>query len=90
MIRILSSTGPLHFVVGNNPRHRDLAIRLAHDTFVHHRLDSVILSAQEALEEVGREEVGGNLIVIGRPDENDFARWLFGQKRIPGGSPVSA
>lgn len=83
MIRILASSGPLHIVIGNEGN-GDVAIRLAHDVFVHHRLDSAILLGQEALELVAQEKIAGNIVTIGRPEDNAFTDWLVKQKRIPG------
>jgi len=84
MIRLLSSPAPLLFVVGPNPQHRQLALRLAHDVLVHHRLDSTIVSAEEALMRVAREGEEGNIVTIGTPYENTFSDWLIRQKRIQG------
>lgn len=88
MIRILSSQGPLHLVVGPNRSHSDLATRIAHDVFVHHRLDCVIMDSHEALEGVARERLYGNIVAIGRPEENVFVDWLVRQRSIPGKGSV--
>jgi len=83
MIRLLSSPGPLIFVCESQALHLDIAERLAHDVFVHHRLDSEIVSAEEGLIRVAQERVSGNMVVIGTPFENAFTDWLVEQKRLP-------
>lgn len=81
MIRLLTSKGPVAFIVGPHPPHHSLAKRLAHDLFVYHRLDSDIVSADQAI----HERIGGNIVIIGRPEDNAYQqRVLQGEAITPG------
>jgi hypothetical protein len=42
MIRILASSAPLTLVVGSSSQLMRLALRIAHDVYLNHRLDVVI------------------------------------------------
>jgi len=83
MIRLLCTPGPLTFVVGSSQLHLEIAKNLAHDVFVNHRLDSEIVEAQEVLIRIARQDVVGNIVIIGDPRENVVADWLVRQKRLP-------
>ena len=81
LIRLLTSKGPVAFIVGPHPPHHSLAKRLAHDLFVYHRLDSEIVSADQAL----HERIGGNIVIIGRPEDNAYLRRVLqGEEITPG------
>lgn len=87
MIRLLASAGPVTIVIGKSAskRHASLARRYAHDLRVYHRLDSVIVNDKTALHAVAEGTLSpGSVVVIGRPEENQFAAWLIAQQRIPG------
>lgn len=77
MIRLLASSEPISFIIGSNPLHLWIALRLAHDLYVYHRTDSQILSAEEAL----NSTPAGNFVVIGQPEENVMAGKMT---RVPG------
>ena len=70
-------------VVGSSPQHMSIAKRLAHDLYVYHRSDAEILSDQEALEAVALDDLLGNVVIIGRPEENSFADYVLHQDVIP-------
>jgi hypothetical protein len=83
MLRLLSASEPLVFVAGSPPS-VSLARRLAHDLLVNHRLDSEILGAEDALRLAALGSLGdGNLVVIGSPEDNIFARWLIANSPSP-------
>ncbi|WVQ72559.1 hypothetical protein IAR50_002116 [Cryptococcus sp. DSM 104548] len=88
MIRLLSSPARFSVIVpslsGEHPRHLSVAKRLVHDLYVYHRIDCEIVDQQTGLERVAKQEIGpGNVVVIGRPEENRFADWMMAQKSIP-------
>ena len=85
MIRILATTAPLIFVIGFKAIHHRLAIRLAHDIFVYHRTDVEIIDEDEAMDRAGEDILGsGNLVVLGSPHDNAFAKWMMDKDHIPG------
>ncbi len=82
MIRILSGTAPLIFVVGTGSASRaasaSIAARLAHDVLVYYRLDTEILTDDHTLRLQAEGLLGeGNIVVIGSPRDNLFARWMI-------------
>jgi hypothetical protein len=83
MIRLLATNETLTIVVGTTTFSRSLATRIAHDVYVYHRLDSQILESHEALERTARGLLGGNMLVIGRPEENRYVEGMIAQKQIP-------
>lgn len=94
MIRLLDSDGPMLLVIPaatgtgdvRSRRHlRDLAIRYAHDVRVYQRQDVEIAYDIQALRAVvdGTMERYGSVIVFGRPEDNRYAKWMLGTKRIP-------
>ncbi|KAK8864370.1 hypothetical protein IAR55_001618 [Kwoniella newhampshirensis] len=85
MIRLLSTLESMTIVVSlSNKLHRSIAIRMANDLFVYHRVDCEIIGADEGLERTAQQDIGeGTVIVIGRPDENRYAQWLIAQEKIP-------
>jgi predicted esterase len=85
MIRLLASAGPVTIVLGAaaTPRQRSLAIRYVHDLRVYHRLDAVIVNDRAALYSVADSSLSpGSVVVLGRPEENEFAKWLIAQEPI--------
>ena len=84
MIRILATCGPLRVVHGDSPRQRDLALRIAHDVYLNHRTDVEILDGTEYLEILHEGPTVGNVVFVGRPEENVAVRHLLGlQKQRP-------
>ncbi|TFK25060.1 hypothetical protein FA15DRAFT_687246 [Coprinopsis marcescibilis] len=62
---VLTSSGPLT-IVFSDKYDRDLAIRLAHDLQLYHRLDSDLISEEEAISrQASRSWGSGNIVVIG-------------------------
>jgi hypothetical protein len=89
MIRILATRGTIFIVIGDSAQHLDIAKRFAHDLYVYHRVDCVILQDEEAFSKVASNQLGaGNLVVLGRPEENRFAEYMIAQKTIPGRSAL--
>jgi len=82
---ILMSPGPLTIIVPEKTSTRELsiALRIAHDLGVYHRLDAAIVQGSEIRSswESGVLQPG-NLIVIGRPNSS-FAAWLIAQNKTP-------
>ena len=84
IIRMLSSNEPITFIVGPRRSHHSLSKRLAHDLFVYHRLDSEITSADDAI----HEHIGGNIVIIGRPEENAYLQTISERAAVtPGECP---
>ncbi|ORY33999.1 hypothetical protein BCR39DRAFT_518090 [Naematelia encephala] len=84
IIRLLATSGPITFVIGNSELHLDIVKRLAHDLFLYHRVDTRILDAMEALGHTARGTLGeGSVIVLGRPEDNEYAKWILGEGKIP-------
>lgn len=73
MSLILNGPGPLTIVIPSKTDHvcLDAALRLAHSLDVFHKLDSVIVDAQEAIELVRQRVLSSNIVTIGVPN-NDF------------------
>lgn len=95
LIRILASKGPVIIAHGHGETHADLALRIAHDLFVHHRLAVSILNDRDCLEAISGRGVCGNLVLLGRPEDNVAVRYClrrqvppseFGLARRDGGS----
>lgn len=62
----------------------DLAKRIAYDIYLYHRVDCEIIEDEEALLRVASGSLSdGSLVVLGRPEENRFARWMIAEQRIP-------
>ncbi|WVQ99381.1 hypothetical protein IAU59_006514 [Kwoniella sp. CBS 9459] len=85
LIRLLSSRESLIIIVPpGSSQILSIAKRIAHDIFVYHRLDSEIIDAREGLTRVAAGTIGeGNIVVIGRPEENVFANWMVKQGKVP-------
>ena len=91
MIRLLATSGPMIFVVGSNSNHVKIAKSIAHDIYLNHRTDAEIIDDQEASQRVASGSLGeGSVVVLGRPEENRFTRWMLSQGRIPRASCPSA
>ncbi|BEI80034.1 hypothetical protein CcaverHIS002_0105630 [Cutaneotrichosporon cavernicola] len=92
MLRLLDSAGPLVLVVGSGPkaaRAQCIATRYAHDLRVYHRLDAVLVDEDAALRGVADSSLGwGNVIVLGGPEQNQFAAWMLAQKHVPVSFPT--
>lgn len=86
MIRILDTQAPM-IIVRNPAHHRlcSLAARIAYDLYLYYRIDSEIITPEEAFDRVAVEKGGleGNVVVLGRPDENAFTEWMVTQQAIP-------
>nr|XP_018263092.1 uncharacterized protein I303_04583 [Kwoniella dejecticola CBS 10117]OBR85250.1 hypothetical protein I303_04583 [Kwoniella dejecticola CBS 10117] len=84
IIRILSTAGPMTIICPDSPRLRDIAKKIAHDLYLYHRLDSDIIGDREGLMRVAKDELGqGNLVILGRPDENLYTNWMIRQGKLP-------
>lgn len=86
MIRLLASSGPI--VVVANPAHAtawSIAQRYAHDLYLYHRLSVDIVPDLKAIDRYSRpgRKDDGNLVVIGTPTDNCFARWLLSLRARP-------
>jgi hypothetical protein len=82
MIRLLATNGPMRIVVDtSNPRLVSIARRYAHDLYVYHRIAVNIISDNEAVDRLS--EGRGNIVSIGRPDQNTYTAHLLAQKAIP-------
>lgn len=80
MQMILDSRGPLILVVPNDQRSEafEVALRLAHDLDMFHRLDSQIWTSDDAMRSAKAGRLGhGNIIVIGSTSMS-FVQWLLG------------
>lgn len=83
MIRLLATSAPFTIVAGK-PNLLHLAKRIVHDIYLYHRTDSEIIDEWEALQRVACGTIGeGSLVVLGRPEENQFAAWMIAEKRVP-------
>lgn len=88
MIRILATQGPLHIVIGGNKKHLSLALRLAHNLYLNHRVDVAIMSPLDVLLAQRSDKMIGNMVFIGRSDENDAVRSLLQTDGVhPPGEP---
>ncbi|WVF71435.1 hypothetical protein IAT40_006239 [Kwoniella sp. CBS 6097] len=85
LIRLLASRGTITIVTPPaSPQHSAIAKRISQDLFVYHRLDSEIISDREGLIRVADGSIGeGNVVVIGRPEENLYANWMIKQDKVP-------
>ena len=90
MIRILASRGSITIAVGALKRHRDLALRMAHDIHLNHRLDVNIMSAAECVRPIAGNQICGSLVVVGGPSDNEASRALLNASRFqaPGMYPA--
>jgi hypothetical protein len=86
MIRLLATNGPIRLVVDpSNQRLVSIATRYAHDLYVYHRIAVDIISDTEAVARSSTaegEETGngiGNIVSIGRPDQNSYTAYLLEQ-----------
>jgi hypothetical protein len=88
MIRLLATDGPMRLVFNpSNQRLVSIATRYAHDLYVYHRIAVDIISDTEAVSRAstaGGEETGngvglGNIISIGRPNQNSYTAHLLEQ-----------
>ncbi|WRT66336.1 uncharacterized protein IL334_003291 [Kwoniella shivajii] len=84
MIRFLSTAGLITIISPDLPRHLSIAKRIAHDLFVYQSLDSEVVTDQDALLRLANGTIGrGNILMIGRPEENLFVDWTIIQNKIP-------
>jgi hypothetical protein len=90
MIRILASRGPITIAVGSLKRHRDLALRMAHDIYLNHRVDVYIMSAAECVRSIAGNQICGSLVVLGGPSGNVASKALLDASRVhpPGMYPA--
>lgn len=81
MVRLLDSAGPIAVIVDPS-QHRcySIALRYAHDLFVYHRLSFDILTVPEARSQLSQGGLRGNVVMIGRPDQNEFVRDLVSKE----------
>ncbi|KAG6874319.1 hypothetical protein C0995_001544 [Termitomyces sp. Mi166 len=82
---ILSSNGPISFIISNDTNSWELsvALRLAHDLHIYHRLDSEILPESEAQMRLQDGRLPpGNLVFIGK-QSSVFPQALLAEKRTP-------
>jgi len=90
--QILSSRNHIVFVVPDDPHSRELsvALRIAHDLNVHHRLDAEILLESEVLPLSGLDSWSeGNIVFIGKPSSVLVQR-ILGDKKTPFETRVSS
>jgi hypothetical protein len=83
--QILSSCGPIVFIVpdvADSPgRELSVALRIAHDMNVHHRLDAEIVLESEALPLLAAGPwSNGNIVYIGKPSST-FVRSVLAEKK---------
>lgn len=88
MIRLLATEAVFTIVYGNTPALKLLALRIAHDLLVYHRIDTEILDDIEGHERIAEGLIGGSLLCLGRSQENEAVEWMIGQKKIPGEQQV--
>jgi hypothetical protein len=84
MIRLLATSGPMTIVA--NPSHAtawSIAVRYARDLYLYHRVVVNILTDTTALDDISKDSLRGNLVIIGRPDENAFTAHLLKHHTIP-------
>lgn len=78
VIRLLATSGPISIIVDtSHTRSYSIAKRYAHDLYVYHRLAVNIVSDKEAVEGNLSDGMKGNLVIIGRPEENEYTRWIL-------------
>lgn len=84
MQAILNTAAPLVLVVPDNIPNAKLnvALRIAHDLNMFHKLDSEIATSSDIMQRVGDGSLGqGNIIIIGGTDtETPFIRWCFSRQ----------
>lgn len=84
MIRLLATSSPINIIANpSNTSAWSIATRYAHDLYLYHRIIVSILSDTAALDEVSKDGLRGNLVTIGRPDENAFTAHLLKQDTLP-------
>lgn len=98
VMRLLASDGPVTLVVPAKADDSGaagesdtaaaalwaLATLYAHDLYVYHRLDAVIVPDGDALRAVAADTLSpGSVVVFGAPHENRFTRWMMAQERTP-------
>ncbi|KAI0798096.1 hypothetical protein C8Q75DRAFT_34633 [Abortiporus biennis] len=85
MSAILSSSAPLNIVISNktNTRELSIALRIAHDLYLYHKLDSRILEAHTSSKEIEQSTLQGNLIVIGTGVNNLLVKNLLEKQQTP-------
>lgn len=89
MIRLLATQGPITIVVDHAwARGMSIALRYAHDLFVYHRLAVNVVNDTEAAAMLGTGGLAGNIVIIGRDDQNRFLRDIR-QTSVASGLPVS-
>lgn len=84
MIRLLATEAVFTIVYGRTPTLKNIALRLAHDLLVYHRIDTEILDDAEGHTRVAEGKIAGSLLCLGRADENELVEWMVGHRRIPG------
>lgn len=78
VIRLLATSGPISIIVDtSHTRSYSIAKRYAHDLYVYHRLAVNIVSDKEAVEGNLSDQMKGNLVIIGRPEENEYTRLVL-------------
>ena len=89
--QILSSRNHMVFIVPDVPQSRELsvALRIAHDLNVHHRLDAEILLESEVLPLLGLDSWSeSNIVFIGKPSST-LVQQVLGDKKTPFEARVS-
>lgn len=84
MIRLLATDAVITLVHGATPHLKHLALRLAHDLLVYHRIDCEVIDDKEGRDRLAEGRIAGSLICLGRPEDNEVVDWMVGQARIPG------
>jgi hypothetical protein len=82
---VLASCSPIVFIVPDvsQPRELSVALRIAHDLNVHHRLDAEIVLESEVLPLLGAESWSdGNIVFIGKPS-SELVQSVLEDKRTP-------
>lgn len=84
MIRLLATTASITIIVNtSHARSYSIAKRYAHDLYVYHRLAVNIVTDKEALSESSKGIMEGNQVIIGRPEENEYTRWILERQGRP-------
>jgi len=82
MQTVLATAAPLLLVVPDDiPAHEfSIALRIAHDLNVYHKLDGEIIRSSEAMWRGKENRLStGNIVVI-RDPQSSFSQWCFNQK----------
>jgi hypothetical protein len=82
MQTVLATAAPLLLIVPDDiPAHElSIALRIAHDLNVYHKLDGEIIRSSEAMRRVKENRLNiGNIVVI-RDPQSSFSQWCFNQK----------